>query len=81
MKATRSRSSAISGVRYSLNEVVRRPKLRKEKLRLCAQTTKMRVEVASFGRKEVSNEERRRHNKCEERKRRQYPYGICKQLV
>jgi hypothetical protein len=69
MKVRRSKPSAISGVRCRLSEAVCRLKLRKEKFRLCAQTTKMQVEVASFGGEKVSDEERRRSNKYEEREK------------
>lgn len=69
MKARWNKPSAISGVRYRLSEAVRPPKLRKEKLRLCAETTKMQVEVANFGGEEVLDEERRRRNKYEEREK------------
>jgi hypothetical protein len=58
MKPRQNRSSAILGVLYWLNEAVCQPKLREEKLHLCAQITKMRVKVTSFSREEISDEER-----------------------
>jgi hypothetical protein len=70
MKDIRSRPLTVSGVRYKLDEAGYRPKQHEEMLRLCAQATKMGVEVASLGGKEVSDEERRRRsNKCEEREK------------
>jgi hypothetical protein len=69
MKARQSRSSAISSIQYWLDEAVYQPKQQGEKLCLCAQTKKMWIKVTSFGRGEISDEERRWCNKCEEREK------------